>query len=69
MLPEEEKDAFAQAHDLSEDFTWNFFAEKFMHFPEIDEKPLSVPLPMTGRGFAVFTITSAVTFVISLRII
>lgn len=69
VLPEEEKDAFAQAHDLPEDFTWNFFAEKFMHFPEIDEKPLSVPLPMTGRGFAVFTITSAVTFVISLRII
>lgn len=40
VLPEEEKDAYAQTYDLPEGFTMNFFGEKYLHLPEIDEKPL-----------------------------
>ena len=65
ILPEEEKDAFAQAHDLPEDYTWNFFAEKFMHFPEIDEKPLDymygVPVKVKEDEFMRFVKTFAMS--------
>ena len=40
VLPGEEKDAYAQTYDLPEGYTLDFFAEKYLHLPEIDEKPL-----------------------------
>ena len=40
VLPEEEKDPFAQSYALPEGYNMNFFAEKYLHLPEIDEKPL-----------------------------
>jgi hypothetical protein len=40
VLPGEEKDAFAFVYDLPENFNVNFFGEKYLHLPEIDEKPL-----------------------------
>ncbi len=73
VLPEEEKDAFAQAHDLPEDFTWNFFAEKFMHFPEIDEKPLDymygVPVKVKEDEFMRFVKNNKSTPVAMLHVL
>ena len=40
VLPEEEKDPFAQSYALPEGYNMNFFAEKYLHLPEIDEKSL-----------------------------
>ena len=40
VLPDEEKDPFAQEYALPEGYTMNFFGEKYLHLPEIDEKPL-----------------------------
>ena len=40
VLPEEEKDPFARAYELPEDFNINLFGEKVLHLPGIDEKPL-----------------------------
>jgi len=40
VLPGEEKDPFAQEYALPEGFTMDFFGEKYLHLPEIDEKPL-----------------------------
>ena len=39
-LPDEEKDPFAHEYALPEDYTMDFFGEKYLHLPEIDEKPL-----------------------------
>lgn len=40
VLPEEEKDPFAQPYELPEGYAMNFFADKYLHLPEIDVKPL-----------------------------
>ena len=58
VLPEEEKDPFAQEYALSEGYAMDFFGERYLHLPEIDEKPLDymygVPVQVKEDAFMRF---------------
>jgi len=58
VLPGEEKDPFARDYELPEGYTMNFFGEKYLHLPEIDEAPLDfmygVPVRVKEDEFMAF---------------
>ena len=57
-LPGEEKEVFAEDYELPEGFSMDFFGEKYLHLPEIDEKPLDsmygVPVRVKEEEFMRF---------------
>ena len=58
VLPEEERDPFAQEYALYEGYAMDFFGERYLHLPEIDEKPLDymygVPVQVKEDAFMRF---------------
>ena len=73
ILPDEEKDPFSVPYELPEGFSMNFFADKYLHLPEIDEKPLDymygVPVRVKEDEFMRFVKDNRSTPVAALHVI
>ncbi len=58
VLPGEELDPFAKEYELPEGYKIDFFGEKYLHLPEIDERPLDymygVPVQVKEDAFMRF---------------
>ncbi len=73
ILPDEEKDPFAEPYELPEGYSMNLFADKYWHLPEINEKPLDymygVPVRVKEDEFMQFVRENKSTPVAALHVI